>query len=102
MMKSTFAQQLSTRVVKCLSVAFAATVILIGTVQPQQFSITAGTITTCAGVLEDSGGPNGQYGNGENFTVVICPDNPGDGISLNWLVANLSNTGPNPVDRLRI
>lgn len=69
----------------------------------QQFNIaTNPTITTCAGVLEDSGGPNGQYGNNENFTTVICPDTPGDVISLFWVVFNLSNTGPNPLDRIRI
>ena len=102
MMKSTLLRHPSDRMVSGLCVALAATFTLFGTLQAQQFSITAGTINTCVGVLEDSGGPNGQYGNGENFTVVICPDNPGDGISLNWLVANLSNTGPNPVDRLRV
>ena len=83
-----------------LLVAFAFTVLQVA--HAQQFSITAGSITTCAGVLEDSGGPAGQYGNGENFTAVICPDIPGDGISLLWAVFNLSNTGPNPVDRIRI
>ncbi|MCB0769914.1 MAG: gliding motility-associated C-terminal domain-containing protein [Flavobacteriales bacterium] len=72
-------------------------------VKAQQFSIAAGTITTCAGVLEDTGGPNGAYGDNENFTVVICADNPGDGISLNWIVANLSTAGPNNnLDRIRI
>lgn len=69
----------------------------------QQFSITAGTINTCSGVLEDSGGPSGQYGNNENFTVVICPDTPGDAIFLTWNVWNLSPTGPNNnLDRIRI
>ena len=37
----------------------------------QQFSITAGSISTCAGVLEDSGGPAASYGTNENFTVAI-------------------------------
>ncbi len=73
----------------------AASFLLILSVHAQQFSITAGSISTCVGVLEDSGGPNGQYGNTENFTVVICPDNPGDGISLNWAVFTLSTAGPN-------
>lgn len=67
----------------------------------QQFSITAGSITTCVGVLEDSGGPAAPYNNNENFTVVICADTPGDGISLNWLIFNLSGAQPNP-DRIRI
>ncbi len=61
----------------------------------QQFSITAGTVNTCTGVLEDSGGPSASYGDNENHTVVICPDVAGDGISLQWLVVNLSTAGPN-------
>ncbi|HMC97370.1 MAG TPA: PKD domain-containing protein, partial [Flavobacteriales bacterium] len=68
----------------------------------QQFPITAGSITTCAGVLEDSGGPAGSYGGGENYTAVICPTTPGDAISLLWAVFNLSGAGPNPIDRIRI
>lgn len=68
----------------------------------QQYSIASGSVTACTGVLEDTGGPSGQYGNGENHTIVICPDNPGDGISLLWAVFNLSGTGPNPPDRIRI
>lgn len=70
--------------------------------QGQQFSIAAGNITTCTGVLEDTGGPAASYGNNENFTAVICPDTPGDAISLFWAVFNLSTQGPNPIDRIRI
>ncbi len=72
------------------------------TATAQQYSIASGSVTACAGVLEDTGGPSGQYGNGENHTIVICPDNPGDGISLLWAVFNLSGTGPNPPDRVLI
>ena len=68
----------------------------------QQFSISDGTISTCSGVLEDTGGPSGEYGNNENFTVTICPNVPGDAISLNWAVFALSNQGPNPKDRIRL
>lgn len=34
----------------------------------------AASTTSCAGTLFDSGGPNGDYGNSENFTFTICPD----------------------------
>ncbi len=71
-------------------------------VQGQPFSINDGNITTCTSILEDTGGPSGQYGNGENATVVICSDTPGDAISLTWVVFTLSPTGPNPPDRIRI
>lgn len=71
-------------------------------VKAQQFSISGGDISTCAGVLEDTGGPTGQYGNNEDFTVTICSDVPGDAISLNWVVFDLSQQLPNPLDRIRI
>jgi gliding motility-associated-like protein len=71
--------------------------------QAQVFSITSGTINTCTGIMLDSGGQGGGgYGNNENFTVVICPDNPGDVISLVWTTFNLDQTGPNPLDRIRL
>ncbi len=69
----------------------------------QAFSITDGSINTCAGILLDSGGQGGTgYQNNENYTVVICPDVPGDVISLNWVTFNLNTTGPQPLDRIRL
>jgi gliding motility-associated-like protein len=60
----------------------------------QQVSITSGSATSCAGVIEDSGGPNAEYGNNESHTFVICPDVPGNVIYLTWFVFNLSTQGP--------
>ncbi len=81
----------------------AASAAVIAPLSAQQYSITAGAITACSGVLEDSGGPAAQYGNNENFTVVICPDQPGDGISLTWAVFGLSTAGAqNTWDRIQI
>lgn len=71
-------------------------------VRAQQFNISNGDVISCSGVLEDSGGPTGTYGNNENFTSTICPDVPGDAISLNWVVFNLSQQLPQPLDRIRI
>jgi gliding motility-associated-like protein len=59
----------------------------------QQISITSGSATSCSGVIEDSGGPNGAYGNNESHTFTICPDVPGNVIYLTWFVFDLSTTG---------
>lgn len=61
----------------------------------QQISITAGSATSCSGVIEDSGGPNGSYSDNEDFTLTICPDVPGNVIYLTWFVFNLSTAGNN-------
>lgn len=68
----------------------------------QQFNITQGSATSCAGVIEDSGGPSGEYGNNENFTFTICPDVPGNVVYLTWFVFDLNTDGPAPLDRLNI
>lgn len=70
----------------------------------QQISITAGSATSCSGVIEDSGGPNASYGDSENHTLTICPDVPGNVIYLTWFVFNLSTQASpgNPADNLTI
>lgn len=76
----------------------------VGKLQAQQFNISSNpSIETCTGALEDSGGPSGEYGNNENFTTVICPSNPGDVITLQFVVANLDMSGAqNTWDRIRV
>ena len=73
-------------------------------VQAQQISITAGSATSCSGVIEDSGGPNGSYGDNESHTLTICPDVPGNVIYLTWFVFNLSTQSSqgNPADNVTI
>jgi gliding motility-associated-like protein len=59
--------------------------------------------STCNGSLYDSGGTGAaDYNNNENLTVTICPDVPGDAISLQWVTFALSTQGPNPIDNLTI
>lgn len=80
----------------CISILALGMALCSGVMYGQQYPIsTGGIINTCAGVLEDSGGPSGTYGDNENFTITICPDQLGDGINLSWVVWNLDPTGPN-------
>jgi gliding motility-associated-like protein len=73
----------------------------------QDFSIADGTISTCLGTLFDTGGQGGTgYGNSESFTITICPDNPTDIITLDFLNFSLDNTNTanpgNNVDNMTI
>lgn len=59
----------------------------------QDFSIADDTISTCSGTLFDTGLQGGTgYGNSESFTLTICPDNPTDIITLDFLNFALDNT----------
>jgi len=71
------------------------TLMFLGSTTAQEFFISAGSGTSCAGVIQDSGGPSADYSDNENFTFTICPDAPGNVIYLTWLIANLSTAGNN-------
>lgn len=64
-------------------------------------NIANGDFTGCNATLTDSGGEWGLgYGSNENFVSVICPDVPGEGISLNFILGDLDVSGPAPQDQL--
>ena len=70
--------------------------------QAQTFTIADGTINSCTGALLDSGGQGASgYSNNENYTATICPDTPGEAISLQWLIFNLSTEGA-AIDQIMI
>lgn len=70
-----------------------------GLAHGQIFPMANGTITTCTGALVDSGGEGGPgYSNNEDVVTTICPDQPGEGISLNFVTFNLSLAGAAPSD----
>ena len=50
------------------------------------------TVNACLGGLFDSGGagPATPYADNENYTITICPDVPGDFVTLYWVIFQLS------------
>ncbi|MNU48413.1 Microbial collagenase precursor [compost metagenome] len=59
------------------------------------------TFNTCNGFIIDSGGQGGPgYGNNETVVVTICPDTPGDIISVVFNLFQLSNTDDNPAPNI--
>jgi hypothetical protein len=56
---------------------------------------------TCNGFVIDSGGQGGPgYGNNETVVVTICPDTPGDIISIVFNLFQLSTTDDNPAPNI--
>lgn len=55
--------------------------------------VSEGGSTQCSGLLYDSGGPDGNYGNNEDFTYVICPNQPNNCINFTFTYYNLEYQG---------
>ena len=55
------------------------------------FGVTGSdTLTTCGMILYDNGGPNGDYSNNCNYTLVIYPETPGAMVALNGTLTSES------------
>lgn len=55
------------------------------------------TFSTCNGFIIDSGGQGGPgYSNNEDVTITVCPDTPGDYISVVFNLFDLNTTDDNP------
>ncbi|MCC7302415.1 MAG: N-acetylmuramoyl-L-alanine amidase [Bacteroidia bacterium] len=52
--------------------------------------VCATTDNNCSGSIDDSGGPNGNYGSNEDYTFTISPPNAGS-ISINFSAFDLEN-----------
>jgi len=79
-------------------------------VYSQNFEINNETVTTCGGsFLDDNGGvgdiegTSGQDYTNTSYTYTICPDNPGDVISVDFALFNLyQSANPNNSDYLAV
>ncbi|MFN0015834.1 MAG: choice-of-anchor L domain-containing protein [Saprospiraceae bacterium] len=60
---------------------------------PPIVTIDQGSSTLCAGTLYDTGGPNGDYGMGDDDTFVICPSVPAACINFTLDYYNLDAGG---------
>ncbi|WP_296382358.1 PKD domain-containing protein, partial [Winogradskyella sp.] len=54
----------------------------------QDVIMQTATVSQCGGVFYDSGGEFGNYGNDEDFTLTICPEDPGQKIRLDFTAFN--------------
>ncbi|MGI6479222.1 MAG: carboxypeptidase regulatory-like domain-containing protein [Salinivirgaceae bacterium] len=59
--------------------------------EPIVVTMHTGTVTTCDALFYDSGGPTGQYGNGETFTLTFLPETPGSRIKVTFLEFDTEN-----------
>lgn len=67
-------------------------VVLLGAANAQTITIIDGFAAACGGTLFDSGGDTGAgYGPGEDWTLVLCAESPGQAIRLDWSTFNLAN-----------
>ncbi|MBK8566274.1 MAG: choice-of-anchor L domain-containing protein [Saprospiraceae bacterium] len=62
------------------------------TKKPPIFTIDEGSSTACSGTLTDTGGPEDDYGNNENFTYTICPDQPHNCINFTLEYYNIEQS----------
>jgi PKD repeat protein len=72
------------------------------TVLPPEFNMTNGTITTCMGNFYDSGGPSGDYSNGEDFTMTFFPSTSGSMIRFNFTEFDVESQSTCNYDKLSI
>lgn len=66
--------------------------------KPPISTIDQGGSTACSGTLTDSGGEDGDYGNGENFAYTICPSAPHNCINFTMDYYNVENDGADVIN----
>ncbi len=59
-------------------------------------------VIVCSGEYYDSGGPDGEYGNNENETFTICPEEPNEVVSIFFASFNTENAGTGCFDQITV
>ncbi|MGS2727856.1 T9SS type A sorting domain-containing protein [Psychroserpens sp. BH13MA-6] len=62
-------------------------------INAQEYLMQNGSIVSCSGTFYDTGGDLLNYSNNENFVFTICPENPGERISLDFQSFDLQANG---------
>lgn len=75
---TTFFQLVTT----CSVSALSATSSIVSYTPQNCYLMSNGTISACGGTLYDTGGPNNNYLNNENYTLTIVPATPGASVQL--------------------
>ncbi len=65
------------------------TTVVIGLIP--EYLMSNETVTTCVGLFYDSGGPDGQYSNSEDYTMTFLPDFAEDMIKVDFLSFNVES-----------
>lgn len=80
-----------------ISISFLLCTLILPIQADPTFLITDGRSSECSGLLFDSGGPDGDYGNNESEAFQICPTEPSQCIQF---TLDYYNIEPNGIDRL--
>ncbi len=66
--------------------------------KPPISTVDQGGSTACSGTLTDSGGPDDDYGNNENFAYTICPSSPHNCINFSLEYYNIESFGGDQIN----
>ncbi len=55
----------------------------------EEYLMTNGSFTTCSGIFYDSGGPDNEYSNYEDFTTTFYPSTPNGSIKVDFTMFNV-------------